>query len=518
MRRANSLLGLVGVILLLFAGAAALFTRMRTGVDVFYVTVHAGFGALALIAYLSAGLEALRETVSQRSTRYGANVLVYAATFVAVLGLLNFVSARHHRRVDMTEAGVYSLSPQSKKVVEGLEKDLTLRAFVEGGSNAQLEDLLESYRYASGKVSYQVIDPDRDPVAAEQYKVTSYNTVHVQYGDQSTLVTQATEENITNAIIKVTRGEKKMICFVDGHGEPSVDDRQDARGFAAAKSALENENYQTKKVLLATMEGVPAECHALLIVAPEKPYLPSEIEAIRAYLQKGGRLLAMIPPRKGQDIKPLLAEWGVKVGDDVVVDQVLRLFQGPALGLEPLANTYGSHEITRGFRQLTIFPMTRSVSADAAGKKGIQAVELVKTSPSSWAETDLDSLFQRREVSLDPSADRKGPVPIAVAVTAKLDQMGNGKGEARLVVFGSADFADNRNLEGTYYNRDLFLNSVGWLVGESDLVSIRPRTLRASRAQFTQEQGTVIFYLSVLLVPELLLIAGLSVWWRRANA
>ena len=105
---------------------------------------------------------------------------------------------------------------------------------------------------------------------------------------------------------------------------------------------------------------------------------------------------------------------------------------------------------------------------------------------------------------------------IAVAVDADLKQMGvpDGK-EARLGVFGSAEFADNQHLEGTYFNRDLFLNTVGWLVGQSDLLSIRPRALRASRVSFTEREGTAIFYLSVLVLPELLLIAGLAVWWRR---
>ena len=111
----------------------------------------------------------------------------------------------------------------------------------------------------------------------------------------------------------------------------------------------------------------------------------------------------------------------------------------------------------------------------------------------------------------------KGPVPIAVVVNADLKQMNSGKkeGTARLAVFGSVEFAQNREMEGTYYNRDLLMNTVGWLVGQSDLVSIRPRGVRASRVQFTADQGTVIFYLSVLLIPELLLIAGIAVWWRR---
>ncbi len=517
MRRSSSLLGLVGLILLAFAGAAWLLTGGRNSVDVVYILVHAGFGVLALIAYLSSGVDSLRSFVGERSTRYGANAFLYTVIFLAVLGLLNYISTRHHHRFDLTEAGVYSLSPQAKKVVKNLDKDLVLRAFVEGGENPELHDLLDSFKYESGKVSYQMIDPQKDPVTAEKYKVTAYNTVVVEYGKETTLVTQPNEETLTNALIRVTRGGKKVVCFIEGHGEPDTNDAQSPQGYASAKTALENENYEVKKILLASLAKVPDDCSLVVEAGPDKPLLDSEVHALETYLAGGGRLLALLPPRKGEKLEPLLASWGVKVGNDVVVDQVMRLFQGPALGLAPLVDTYGEHEITQGFHERTIFPMTRSVSTDTAGKATLHGTDLVKTSASSWAETDLEALFDNHQAVLDPATDKKGPVSVGVAVEGS-QAGGAGKQETRLVVFGSSQFADNDHLEGTFYNRDLFLNAAGWLVGESDLVSIRPRTIRASRAQFTPSEGTLIFYVSVLILPEVLLIAGLAVWWRRANA
>jgi len=514
-RRNNSLLGLIGLVLLLFAGVAALLTRAHSGVDVLYIFVNGLFGLFAVIAYLSAGLEHLRGVVSERSTKYGANVVVSSAVFLAILGLVNYISIRHHHRFDLTEQQVFSLSPQSISVVKNLQDDLQIQAFVEGGINPELRDLLQSFAYQSPKLKFEMIDPDRQPELAEKYHITAYNTVRFEYGKESTTISQPTEESITNAIIKVTRTTRKTVCTVEGHGESDVDDVQDAHGLASLKQGLTNENYEVKKILLASMEKVPEDCSVLLIAGPQKPYLESELKAVDSYMDGGGRVLILLPPQKGSEFEPLLAKWGVKVGNDVVVDQVVRLFQGPALGLSPLVNTYAAHEITRDFKQRTIFPMTRSVHAETAGKQGLQAVELVKTSPSSWGETDLDGLFQRSEAKLD-DPDTKGPVPVAVVVNADLKQTTPGKeGTTRLAVFGSVEFAQNREMEGTYYNRDLLMNTIGWLVGQSDLVSIRPRGVRASRVQFSADQGTVIFYLSVLLIPELLLIAGIAVWWRR---
>ena len=516
MRRQNALFGLIGLVLLTFAALAAAFTGMRTSIDLAYVAINALGGLFCLVAYVSAGLEQFRTMVTERSTRYGMNVLLGSAIFIAILVILNFLGARHSKRFDLTEQKVYSLSEQSVNVVKNLEQELKLLAFVEGGINPELRDLLSNYARYSDKVSYELIDPDKRPELAEKYQVRTYNTVRVEYGNESTMVTQPTEENITNAIIKVTRKTKKVVCVIEGHGEPDLEDMQSAKGMASFRTALINENYEVKKVLLASEPSVPSDCSVVVVAGPQKPFLDHEMQALENYLDGGGRALFLVPPRTGNQFEPLLAKWGVKLGNDVVVDQVVRLFQGPALGLTPLANTYGVHEITREFRQRTVFPMTRTVKADAAGKPGITAVDLVKTSPSSWAETDLDGVFQRGEASLDPSSDTKGPVSVAAAAEAKLKEMGKDKeGVARIVAFGSVEFASNKELDGTYFNRDLLLNAVGWLVGESDLVSIRPRGIRASRVQFSAEQSLAVFYITVLFIPQLIMLIGIAVWWRR---
>lgn len=516
MRRSSGLLGLIGVILLLFAGIALVLTRAATVFDVVYILAHAVLGLLALIAYLSTGLESLRSVLGERSTRYGINTAVGSLFFVAIIAGLNFLAYRYNTRFDLTAEKVYSLSPQSLQVLNALTKPLQIEAFVEGGIDPGLEEQLDTYRAASDKVSYRIIDPDREPELAERYGVKAYNTVHLTYGDAKTQVTDPTEENLTNALIKLTRASSQTVCVIEGHGEPDLEDADRPNGFALVKQALENETYQVKKVLLASLDKVPDDCSLVLVAGPTRPYLAQELPQLDAYIKRGGRVLFMLPPQRAQEFASLLEPYGVKLGEDIVVDQVVRLFQGPALGLAPLVDTYDTtQEITKELKGRTIFPMTRSVSAAADGKPGVKATELVKTSPSSWAETDLTALFQKQEAVLQET-DRKGPVPIAVAVELDLKQLGGADGkDARLAVFGSSEFAENRNLEGTFFNRDLLLNTVGWLAGQSDLVSIRPRALRASRVNFTEREGRAIFYLSVLVLPELLLLTGLAVWWRR---
>jgi len=510
--RSTSLFGLWGIVLLAFGLVAYAVAPAASG----YVLVHVGLGLLLLVLWLTSSRESVSSFLGERSTKYGANAVVYSLIFLAVLGVVNYLAARHNHRFDLTKQNVFSLSTQSSNVLAKLDKPVEVHAFTEGGADPIIEDLLDSYKNASNNFTFHMVDPVKDRDLAERFKVTELPTLHIQYGEQSSTVTRdISEESITNGLIKATATTKKMVCFLDGHGEPDPENRE-ARGFGALQDALRNENYETRKVLLATEAKVPDECSILIVTATDRPLFDHELDQLREYLKAGRSALFLVPPQRGQQLVEMLQPWGVKIPDTVVVDQVVRLFQGPALGLQILASTYGTHPITKDFTERTVFPMARAVQADAAGKPGVSAIELIKSSPSSWAESDVEGVFKRGEAA-QGDADIKGPVSLSVAVTGKHKEMGFGKeGETKLVVVGDADFANNQFFN-QLFNRDLVLNMMGWLGGEEQNISIRPRAISASRAQLTPEESRRIFYLSVLVLPELLLFIGLTVWWRRST-
>jgi len=510
--RSTSLFGLWGLVLLAFGLVAYAFTPAAS----FYVLLHLGLGFLLIVLWLTASRESLTTVLGERSTKYGANAVVYSLVFLALVAVVNWLAARHNHRFDLTKQNVFSLSPQSTGVLAKLEQPVEVHAFVEGGIDPALEDLLDAYKYAAGKFTFHMVDAVKDRDLAERFKVTELPTVHIQYGEQTATVTRdMTEEAITNGLIKATRTTKKMVCFLDGHGEPDPESRE-AKGASSLRDALTNENYETRKVLLATEASVPGECTILVAIGTQKPLFDHELEQIKTYLRAGRPALFLVPPDRGQLLVPLLEPWGVKITDSVVVDQVVRLFQGPALGLQILASTYGTHPITRDFNERTVFPLVRAVQANAAGKTGVSAIEIVKSSPSAWGETDVAGVFQRGEAALG-DGDIKGPVSLAVAVTGKHKEMGFDKeGETKLVVVGDADFANNQFFTQVF-NRDLVLNIMNWLGGQEELIAIRPRAIQASRAQLSSDETRRIFYLSVLVLPELLLFLGLTVWWRRST-
>jgi ABC-type uncharacterized transport system involved in gliding motility auxiliary subunit len=219
----------------------------------------------------------------------------------------------------------------------------------------------------------------------------------------------------------------------------------------------------------------------------------------------------MVDPREGSELIPLLEARGIAVGNDVIVDQVMQLFAGPSLGVQPIVSDYGFHPITEDFTERTIFLLARTVEAAEEVPEGITVTPLARTSVNSWAETDIERLFGANEAILEDD-DVAGPVSIAVAAT--LSPTPPAEQEGRIVVFGDSEWVNNSNLS-LYYNQDLFLNSVSWLAGEADLISIRPRATRASRIVLTESESWAVFYVSVLLLPEIVLLAGLFIWWRR---
>jgi ABC-type uncharacterized transport system involved in gliding motility auxiliary subunit len=522
-RRSASLFGLLGLLFLGF-GFAAIF--LVQSLSDWYVLTNLVVGATLVLAYLAFGFEDFRNLLGRRSTRYGAGTFVYTVLFFVLVAGGNYLAWRHHHRWDVTEAGVYTLAPLSKKVVSGLTQDLKMTAIVEAGQDPQIDSLLGSYAYAApSHVTYRLVDPDKDPALVEQLKVTTLRSVHLQYGPESFVVSNPTEETVTNGIIRVTGTEKKIVYFTEGHGEPSIKDQQDPKGYSAAKLGLEQENYEVKPLLLPAAEKIPDDASVVAMIGPERPLNEHEVEMLDAYLKRGGRLLVALGPRQGDARLPaLLAGWGAKLGDDVVIDREVRLFEGPRLGVVPIAQTYGKHPITENFHDITVYPQTRTVEPDADGKKGLTVTGLVKTSDSSWAETAVAEVFDKGTAQMDDK-DRKGPLTIAVASEAKLKDMGieppadaaKKRDEARLVVFGSSLFADNQQFAQARLNGDLFLNAVGWLVGQEELVSIRSRTVRTSRADLTPDEVGQLFYLSVLIIPQVLIAFGIAVWWQRKS-
>ena len=362
-------------------------------------------------------------------------------------------------------------------------------------------------------------DPTERPELLDRLAITpeelGQGLVHISLAGESVNVQDVTEEKITNAMVKLTRTGVKKVYFLEGHNERGVEgEGGKARdGFARAADALRNENYEVEKLLLAAKGSVPEDADVVVVAGATRPLLEVEHTALEAFLGRGGSLMVLIDPRANTDLVADLERWGVELGEDIIVDRALALF---GRATSPFAGSYsGEHDITRKMREAALFHMARSVRAS----EGSGLTEIVFTGDSAWAERDLDTFFAEGTAELG-GEDLPGPVALAVAGAPGVIAPATGEDEApkpadaRLVVFGDADFASNDLIE-TAANRDLFVNSVNWLMGDVEAISIRPRLSRASRFQLSQEQFRTIRSLSLFVLPEAIAIIGVFVWWSR---
>jgi ABC-type uncharacterized transport system involved in gliding motility auxiliary subunit len=461
---------------------------------------------------MSASVKSWRGALGRRTTRFGANALVTIFIVLGVLILINFLSHRHHRRFDTTAANRFSLADQTIKLLHGLSQDVIIMAFSQG-EDRSLKDLLSEYAFRSKHLTYRLIDPDKEPGLAKEHDITQYGTIVVTSGDREERIFSASEQDLTNAILKVTREGQKIIYVLEGHAEKDIDSSQPS-GYQMAQKALQDENYQIQKLVLASQPDVPSDCAVLLVVGPQKEPLAGELQSMEAYLGGGGKIMILVDPSPAASLSDFMARYGLEVGQDLVIDAsgVGRLFgTGPAM---PLVTSYPPHAITADFDVMTFFPMARSISPKASSPQGYMVEPLLQTSDNSWGETQVKG----EQVRFDRGQDLEGPVTIAAVVQQTTSQASADTAatepKGRLVVFGDSDFASNAYFSFSG-NGDLFMNAMNWLAEEEELISIRPKDAADRRVTLTAGQSRMIFYLSVIVMPVAVLILGTLVWIRR---
>lgn len=470
--------------------------------------------ALVLLSFLPQWRDPTA-TLSARSVRYGANTLVAVVLVFGVIGVVEALSFRHNARIDLTENRRHSLSPQTIQILKGLKAKVDAVAFYRSDQPGKrlIEDLFKQYaRYAGDKFSWKVVDPDREPTLARALGVENYGTTVLQAKNRTEKVQDADqEEKLTNGLVKVLREGKRIVYVVQGHGEPDLANT-DRPGFSEVKSALEKANYEVKPLALARQGKVPDDAAVIVLAGPRNDLFAPEVDAIDAYLGRGGKLLAMVnppfPERNQLDtVRKLLGRWGLELDDDLVIElnpigQVFGI--GPQV---PIVQQYEPHPITRDMSGITtLFPLTRSITTAKTPPTGVTVQPLARTTADSWGETDRAAL-ERGQAKPDPQ-DAKGPLTIAAVAT---------KDKARVVLYGTANLAANQfiNVQG---NRDFFLNTVSWLAEEEDQISIRPKDTKSNPVFLTSQQAQAAFWLPVIILPSLAVAGGIVAVVRRRSA
>jgi len=522
-----ALLGGLGLVFLGFGLLSALLAALQPATDIGWIWGNLVIGALLLGSAVVMNLDRLRERLrsgeGRRIGKYGTSAVLATVFGLAILFSLAFLSTRYTQRFDWTQEKVHTLSDQTQKVLADLDEDVEVTAFFNPLDAPPYRDLLDRYAYASERFHVTFADPNVRPDLVESLALDDRDLarglMRIEAGGDHVDLTDFDEESITNAIVKLTRSGTRKVYFVWGHNERAAleEGADEAQGMSRAVEALRNETYQVERLLLAAAGEVPEDADVVVVPGPTRPLADEEHAALQGYVERGGALLVMVDPRANTDIGADLLRWGARLGDDIVLDRSLALFGRAA---SPFAAEYADHPITRGMRETVLFHLARSVEPTAEATERLTAI--VSTGEASWAEKDLRQWVEEGTAGYDPGVDQLGPIPLAVAgVPLRVDLTGaagdDSAPEARIVVYGDSDFATNELIDG-YRNRDLFVNSVNWLMGDEEHIAIRPNRSRASRFQLTSGQFRTIQLLSLFVLPEAIAVLGVIAWWSRLKA
>jgi ABC-type uncharacterized transport system involved in gliding motility auxiliary subunit len=452
--------------------------------------------------------------VKTRQTKYAAYSATYVIIVLAVVGVANFLANRYNKSLDATANKRYSLSDQTKKIIGDSKQDITIQYFDRPSGISGGKDLLGRYALLSPKVHVEYIDLLKNPTRARAANISKEGAAVITIGNKKEEAKTFDEEGVTGAMIHALKGGDRNVCVTAGSGEHRVEDTS-GEGFSDFQTVVTKDNYKVKSVSLLEKAEVPADCTVLVVAGPSGDYIQPMVDAIKKYIEGGGRALFLLDPplkmgrREISDNDALLgalAGWGVTAEKDLLLDEnpVSQL-----VGLDatvPLVTTYESHPIVSDLSgTATGFPISRGLEVKDADKTKV--VKLFSTSTNSYSTYTLNA----QEIKIDPAKDKKGPFVLAAAGTYDTGKPNN---QGRFVVVGNSRWAANTFLRFNG-NRNLLLNMLNWLSSDEDLISIRPkepedRRITLSRAQFQMVRGV-----SQFLLPLIVMVGGIMVWWRR---
>lgn len=505
----------LGVALLSFVITASYsFLNRQTDLkaDVNFL-IGIGLIIMGLAFYVMMDPESVRRTFSGRRARYGSNALVLSAAFLGILIILNVIVIQNPKSWDLTEDKVNTLTDESISVIERLEQPVQIVGFYSQEASFQIQsarDLLNKYIEASdGSITLEFVDPNENPVAAQEAGIEQDRSLVFTMGDRSEIVTFVSEIELTGALIRLISDEDGVVYFLTGHGEIDIEDIGN-ESYQTAISTLENKGYRVEALNLLIDTSVPEDAVTVVIARPLVPPQGYEVSLLADFLTQGGSLVILLEPhvltRYGDAQDPLgeylSAAWAIELQNDFVLDEQVQGYG------QALAASYANHIITRKMDGIqTIFPTARSVQVGEPVDGVFTQVLIFTAEGLTWAETNIELLATTGEVNPDEGEDILGPVPIAASGE-------NSVTGGRLVVFGDADFPSNFYYD-TQRNGDMFINAVDWAAEQDELVDLTPHTAAPRFLLILPQQIELINLISVYLMPGVVVAVGVGVYRQR---
>lgn len=466
-------------------------------------------------------------------SRYGLMQLVLMLIVLGLIGMVDLVSLfKLYKRWDLTENQRFTFSPLTANLLRGLQNDLKATVFVETTSQRiQFQNLLvNAHYYNPARVDYEFADPERDFITASRFpQPVEAPVMFLEYEGRIEKVTSPGEQELAQALTRLTHGEVRIVYLLQGHGQRTLSrsGEKAGQGYSYLRELLESQNRLIRTFEIDPQElRLPEDCDVLLIAGPEIDLSTPEYSVIDRYLIEGGNVIFLLDNRKA----PGIAEWLKRYGFLLVDDMIIEIEQSLALtseGLQPqitlnlaVGVNLRDHEMTRELKDRRIFAIeSRSVRLTDPLPEGLKGSIFADSQSNSWAE--LNPNYSRLEESeFDETVDIEGPVPLGALVQGDFARAlgvtsATPVREGQVIVFGDSDFAIDRYY-GRNYGLNLLANMIHFLTQDTDLISIPPR-IEADTPYIlmTGAKWGRLFLASFVLMPGAVLMIGLAVYIAR---
>ncbi len=474
------------------------------------VQISVGVILVGLAFFTLLDPQRVRSALTGRQARYGSNSLIMGLAFIGILIVVNYLGYTYSPKWDLTQDKQHTLAPETVSLLDSLKSPVVAEAFFSSRypyATDTVHTLLQNYQDNSkGKFTYTFIDPDANPVKAQEANIIRDGTIVLVMDGRQEQVTSTNEQDMSNALLRLANPGERTVYFLTGEGERDIAGTDDA-GYSQVKTILASKNYTVDTLNLLT-NPIPDNALSIIIAGAKQPLSDKEEQALQAYLDKGGSVVWLVEPDALSNTPgapdPLQAymssSWGINLTNDIVIDPNIN----PPL--ITVADSYGSHAITDKLKNMTsLFPTARSIQQGTA-PSGVTITDLVKSSSASWGETDIEAL-KNNQYTFDQK-DLPGPVTLAVAAE-------NSSNKSRVVVVGDADFASDGYYQN-YANGDLMANIVDWAAGQENLLNLTPKQ-SVNRMLIPPKQTTIwLLFLGLIgVLPGAIVTGGIVTWAQR---
>jgi hypothetical protein len=451
---------------------------------------------------------------SWQALRGAAQTAVQVVLVMLLFATLQFLAGRHNVRFDRTPTKRFSLSPYARQAAEAFAGEARLYAFYDSQQvveRRRMLDLLDQIHSYAPRLSYELVDLDRKPGLAKKFGVSHYNSGVLEMEDGTRYPIRAvTEDAITSTLLRLTRDDLGVICFMTGHGGRDPRDTDQRHGLSKLVQSLEREGFSLEWLVTLGRDGAHDACSVLVWVSATHDLVAGESDAIEQYVRKGGRALFLLDPGTPPSFDALLARFGLAGGQNVIVDESNRMLGADSF--VPQVDRFRPEIFSDRLQAAVILPVARTIRATGENLEDTRVISLAGTNETSWAYMDSTEV-PSQDAAFRPDLDQTGPLSIAARASVGGT---DGSVAGQVIAVGDSDFVTNAHID-TLGNRDFILAIIGVLAEDPSLIGMRredtgnperPLTLSAA-------QTRTIFWVGVVLMPGISALAGVALAARR---